>query len=46
MAENKQFDNSEQLNPEEMSGDEFQAALEEAMNKQFEKVIENLIEEQ
>ena len=38
MAENKQFDNSEQLNPEEMSNDEFQTALEEAMNKQFEKV--------
>jgi hypothetical protein len=38
MAENKQFDNSEQLNPEEMSNDEFQTALEEAMKKQFEKV--------
>lgn len=38
MAENKQFDNSEQLNPEEMSSDEFQTALEEAMKKQFEKV--------
>ena len=38
MAENQQFDNSEQLNPEEMSNDEFQTALEEEMNKQFEKV--------
>lgn len=38
MEENKQFNNSEQLNPEEMSGDEFQTALEDAMNKQFEKV--------
>ena len=38
MVENKQFDNSEQLNPEEMSNDEFQDALEEAMKKQFEKV--------
>lgn len=38
MAENEQFDNSEQLNPEEMSSDEFQTALEEAMKKQFEKV--------
>ena len=34
MAENEQFDNAEQLNTE----DEFQAALEEAMKKQFEKV--------
>lgn len=38
MTKNEQFDNSEQLNPEEMSNDEFQTALEEAMNKQFEKV--------
>ena len=34
MAENEQFDNSEQLKTDE----EIQAALEEAMNKQFEKV--------
>ena len=34
MEENEQFDNSEQLKTE----DEFQAALEEAMKKQFEKV--------
>ena len=33
MEENKQLDNSEQLNT-----DEFQSALEEAMKKQFEKV--------
>ena len=38
MAENEQYNNSEQLNPEAMSNDEFQTALEEAMNKQFEKV--------
>ena len=38
MAENEQFNNSEQLNQEEMSNDEFQTALEEAMKKQFEKV--------
>ena len=38
MAENEQFDNFEQLNPEEMPNDEFQTALEEAMKKQFEKV--------
>lgn len=38
MAENEQFNNSEQLNPEEMSNDEFQTALEEEMKKQFEKV--------
>lgn len=38
MEENKQFDNSEQLNQEEMANDEFQTALEEAMKKQFEKV--------
>ena len=34
MAENEQFDNSEQLNADA----EFQSALEEAMKKQFEKV--------
>ena len=34
MAENKQLDNSEQLQTE----DEFQVALEETMKKQFEKV--------
>lgn len=38
MAENKQFDNAEQLNPEEASDDALQVALEKAMNKQFEKV--------
>lgn len=38
MTENEQFNNSKQLNPEGMSNDEFQTALEEAMNKQFEKV--------
>jgi hypothetical protein len=38
MTKNEQFDNSEQLNPEEMSNNEFQTALEEAMSKQFEKV--------
>ena len=38
MAKNEQFDNTEQLNAEEMSSDAFQAALEEAMKKQFEKV--------
>ena len=34
MAENEQFGNTEQLNTD----DKFQAALEEAMKKQFEKV--------
>ena len=34
MVENEQFDNVEQLNTD----DEFQAALEEAMKEQFEKV--------
>ena len=38
MAENEQFDNIEQLKTDESSNDEFQAALEEAMKKQFEKV--------
>ena len=38
MAENEQFENTEQLNSEEVSDDKFQAALEEAMKQQFEKV--------
>ena len=38
MAENEQFDNVEQLKTEEFHNDEFQAALEEAMKKQFEKI--------
>lgn len=38
MVENEQFDNIEQLNTEDVSSDEFQSALEEAMKKQFEKV--------
>ena len=38
MVENEQFDNNEQFDAEEISNDEFQSALEDAMKKQFEKV--------
>jgi hypothetical protein len=38
MEENEQLGNTEQLNADEVTSDEFQAALEEAMKKQFEKV--------